>query len=68
MRNKRKSKNIIVSKGGLITGIRKTCRFGNSIYIALPREWLEKQGIAEGEEVSLVANSVLKVIPMKGVE
>lgn len=66
MKRFRKSRMGVVSRdGNVVVTIRKVCRFGNSVYIALPREWLKRHGIREGDELPIVADSILKIVPIE---
>ncbi|RLI77797.1 hypothetical protein DRP04_10860 [Archaeoglobales archaeon] len=63
---RRKSKrSVVTKKGELVVMVRKACRFGNNLYVALPKEWLEKHGIKEGDELPVIADSIIKIVPMK---
>jgi len=64
--NKKRSKRTVVSKnGGVIVALRKAIRFGDSLCITLPREWIDKHGIKEGDDLPVVANTILRVVPVK---
>ena len=68
-KNRRKSRGVVVGKkSGVIVGVRKLTRFGNNIYIALPREWLEKHELEAGDEVPFVANAIFEIVPIKEVD
>jgi antitoxin component of MazEF toxin-antitoxin module len=60
----RKSRNV-VRKGELVTGIRKIVKVGNGWYVNLPKEFLERHGLEEGDEVIIAANHLFKVLPMQ---
>jgi len=47
-----------------ITMTTKLVKVGNSTYLHLPQKWLDKHGLKAGDEVPLVANNILKIIPM----
>lgn len=52
---------------GLIVTLRKVVFTGNTYYISLPRKFIELHGIKKGEKLPIVADHILKIIPMKEV-
>jgi hypothetical protein len=58
MRIKKKKKQLTVK-------IRKVVQHGATLYIALPREFIELHDIRKGERLPVLANHIMKVIPMK---
>lgn len=67
MVKKKKSKGFVIGKESIV-GIRKIINLSGSHYICLPKEWVEKHGLKEGSEVSIIANSTLTIIPPKKAE
>jgi len=60
----RKSKNVIIDKeSGVISGQREIRKMGNSYYINIPREFLERHGLKEGDPMTFGANHLLKYMP-----
>ena len=51
--------------GGLIVKIRKVMKCGGSLYISLPKAFVELHGIQKGERLPVLADHILKVVPMK---
>jgi len=49
----------------IITEPRRLMRVGNSVVIALPSEFLERHDLKPGDDVGVVADSILKVVPLK---
>ena len=44
--------------------VRKIIRYGKSSKgIVLPREWLDYYGLSQGDEVVILANEVLVIVP-----
>jgi antitoxin component of MazEF toxin-antitoxin module len=48
---------------GIIHDKRRLYQQGGSVAITLPKEWLERHGLMPGDEVGIIADSILKVIP-----
>jgi antitoxin component of MazEF toxin-antitoxin module len=51
-------------KGRLIVEKRKIYKFGGSFGILLPKEFIEAHNLKEGDEVPVLANHILKIVPM----
>jgi len=47
-----------------IAGVRRIIKMGGSYYVALPKEFLERHGLKEGDELPYVGNHVLKFVPV----
>ena len=63
VRAKRKAK--LGARGEkVIAGVRRIVRMGGSYYVALPKEFLERHGLKEGDELPYVGNHVLKFVPV----
>jgi len=52
----------------VIAGVRKLIKYGESLAITLPPEWVEKHGLKPGDEVPIVADSILKIVPVKEID
>jgi antitoxin component of MazEF toxin-antitoxin module len=50
--------------GSIITTTRKVLRLGNSLAITLPVSFTRAHGIKEGDDLPIVADHILKIIPM----
>jgi len=50
--------------GEPITENRRVIKISGAYYLNLPREFVESNGIQTGQKVPVVANHILKVIPM----
>jgi hypothetical protein len=48
-----------------VAKIRSVLRVGKSLYIALPREFVALHGIRKGDRLPVLADHIMKVIPMK---
>jgi antitoxin component of MazEF toxin-antitoxin module len=60
-----KSRKIILGKNGGV-GLRKIIRVGNaSVAVCIPEDFLSRHGLKVGDEVGLVWNGHLKLLPMK---
>lgn len=63
-KKRRKSKNVIIDKeSGIISGQREIRKMGNSYYINIPHEFLERHGLKEGDPMTFGANHLLKYMP-----
>ena len=51
-------------KSKLIVQKRKLYRFGGSLGILLPREFVKMHGLKEGQEIPVLADHILKIVPM----
>jgi len=47
----------------IIRGYRKIIKYGSGLAISLPKEWVEWHRLKPGDEVAIVANKELIVIP-----
>lgn len=52
----------------LIAEKRRLFQAGGSVVITLPKEWLERHGLRPGDEVGVVADAILKLVPMQEIE
>ena len=59
-----KSKKILLGKGGGMS-LRKIVRIGDSVGLCLPKEFLYSKNLVLGDEVALVWNGGLKLLPLK---
>ena len=48
-----------------IIKLRRVVKCGSSFYISMPKEFVKKHGIERGEKLPVLANHILKVVPMK---
>ncbi len=49
---------------GLIVAKKRLIRLGpNSIAITLPPEWVKRWGLEPGQEVAVVGNGILQIVP-----
>lgn len=55
----------VKDSGSIVVKKRTLRQQGGSLVFSIPREWVDKHGLKEGDEVGLVGNSILKVIPVK---
>lgn len=51
-------------KPPLIVGKRRVVRIGGSLYISLPPEFTNAHDIKKGDELPVLANHILKIVPM----
>lgn len=58
----RKSKDMVVGEE-IASGVRKIIKIGGSHYISLPKEFLDKYNLKEGDEVAIVVNDIIRIIP-----
>jgi hypothetical protein len=52
----------------LIAKVRTIFSSGKSLVITLPKGFVEKHGLKAGDRIPVIANSILKLIPMKELE
>ena len=52
-----------VEKDGIIHSYRRVVKSGHSLIVSLPVEWAKEHGIKQGDELALVANSILTMSP-----
>ena len=54
-----------IRKGKILPVIarRKLMASGGSVMVAVPKEWLEQHSLSSGDEVLMVANGSLRVLP-----
>ena len=66
---RKKGRKIVKGKESeVIAGVRKLIKYGESLAITLPPEWVEKHGLKPGDEVPIVADSILKIVPVKEID
>jgi len=63
-KRKRVSRGFKRVSNNLIVGSRKLMKIGDSVVIALPKEFLETHGLKAGDRVPIIANHILKIVPM----
>ena len=56
------------SKNGLITGTRRIVKCGASFYVSIPPEFMKRHRLQKGDSVPIIADSILKIIPMQEIE
>ena len=61
---KRRSK-LGVSGKKAIAGVRRIVKSGDSYYVALPKEFMERHGLTAGDELPYVGNHILKFVPVQ---
>ena len=49
----------------IILKLRKIVKHGNSFYIAIPREFMLRHNLKQGDHLPVLANHILKIVPMK---
>ena len=49
----------------IVVKLRRVIKSGASYYISMPQEFVRKHGIKKGERLPVLANHILKVVPMK---
>jgi antitoxin component of MazEF toxin-antitoxin module len=52
----------------LVAKVRTIFRSGESLCITLPKKFVVKHGLKPGDRIPVIANSILKAIPMQEVE
>jgi len=53
---------------GIITTTGLLYKQGGSTVLVMPKEWIDRHNLKAGDEVGIVANSILKVIPVTEIE
>ena len=53
---------------GLITGTRRIVKCGQSHYVSIPPEFMQRHRLQKGDSVSIIADSILKLVPMPEIE
>jgi hypothetical protein len=48
-----------------IVGVRKVRYFGGCYYVALPKEFLDRNNLKAGDELPFVGNHILKFVPVQ---
>jgi len=48
-----------------IVKLRRIVKCGHSYYIALPQQFVKFHALKPGEKIPVLANHILKVVPMK---
>ena len=45
--------------------VRSVLKVGNTLYISIPREFVALHGIKKGDRLPVLADHIMKVVPMK---
>ena len=62
----KKRKSIRAVEGrNVVVGLRRIRKIGASYYVALPRDFLERHELKEGDELPYIGNRVLRFIPVR---
>ena len=56
------------SKNGILTGTRKIIKCGQSYYVSIPPEFMQRHRLKKGDSVPIIADSILKLVPMQEIE
>jgi hypothetical protein len=48
----------------LIVTTRKLVLHGKTLYVSMPKNFVEKHGLKKGERIPVLADHIMKVIPM----
>jgi len=56
------------NKKGLVLATRRIIKSGASFYVSIPPEFMEKHRLKKGDAVPIIADSILKLVPMKEIE
>ena len=56
---------MVKKKFSLIAKAAKVHRVGGSLMVTLPDGFVKAHGILEGDQIGLLANHIIKIIPMK---
>lgn len=62
-----KSKKTLVGRSGGM-GLRKIIKVGDSVGLCLPKEFLHSKNLVLGDEVALVWNGGLRILPITEVQ
>jgi bifunctional DNA-binding transcriptional regulator/antitoxin component of YhaV-PrlF toxin-antitoxin module len=54
--------------GSPIAETRRVVQLGDSLCITLPKSFTDKHGIKKGDDLAVVSDSILKVIPMTEIQ
>jgi len=57
-------KDLDEEKSGPIVKLRRVLKSGNSYYISIPPEFIHRHGIKKGDRLPVLANHIMKVVPM----
>lgn len=49
-------------------GTRRVIQIRGSLFISLPKSFTKKHGIKKGDDLAVVSDSILKVIPMTEIQ
>jgi hypothetical protein len=49
----------------VVVKLRSVIKSRSSYYISIPQEFIRKHGIQKGEKLPVLANHILKIVPMK---
>lgn len=51
----------------IVAKVRKIVKSGDSNYICIPPEFMRKHGLKAGDKLAVIADHIMKVVPMKEV-
>ena len=62
---RRRRKLIVDERSQLISAHRKLRKIGDSYYISIPREFVERHGLKEGDILPLIGDHLMMVVPIQ---
>jgi len=61
----RRRRKKMITKEGVIVALRKLKKEGSTYYVSIPKEFVEKYGLKEGDILPVLADSIVKIVPVK---
>jgi bifunctional DNA-binding transcriptional regulator/antitoxin component of YhaV-PrlF toxin-antitoxin module len=52
----------------VVAETRMLVKVGNSVYLSIPKEWLERHHLKAGDFVPVLTDNILKVVPMSEIQ
>jgi len=52
----------------ILSGARRLVQMGGSVGISLPKKWLDRHGLKPGDDVGVVADAILKIVPVQEID
>jgi len=61
----KRRRKMMLTKGGVVVTLRKLKKEGSTYYVSIPKEFVEKHDLKEGDILPVLADSIVKIVPVK---
>ena len=61
----KRRRKMMLTKGGVVVTLRKLKKEGSTYYVSIPKEFVEKHDLKEGDILPVLADNIVKIVPVK---